>query len=287
MADVSRLQLLFLSATWMAGIYVNGSVPMIPGTSLGVILVNPAVEFHVILATLSAATSVFILALSWAGGSRRSTASALLAAVSIVLAGDSGLAFTLGGASDAAQSMIMACSFVTALFLTFVSMASIAPGKGGHEYLGVSGGRAPLRWCYIALVLFYAVFVSGMYVNLDVAGPVFSLPIGLEPAAFKAAEWSAAFVVHEALGGSLFASLVVLAASLWYGGARQDALVGSGAALLVAYSAYVGSLNLTSMPVPEVSGSPLIPMLSSAGLMAAIVLTMLLALRFRGGPRAR
>jgi hypothetical protein len=286
MADVSRLQLLFLSATWMAGIYMNGFVPMIPGTSLKVILLNPAVESHVVLATLSAATSVFILALSWAGGSSRSTVSAFLATVSIVLAGGSGLAFILGGTSDAAQSMIMACSFITALFLTFVSMASMEPGRGGAEYLGVNGGRAPLRWCYVALVLFYAVFVSGIYVNLNVAGPDFSLPIGLEPAAFKAAESSTAFVVHEALGGSLLASLVALAASLWFGGARRDTLVGAGAALLVSYSAYVGSLNLTSIPVPEVAGSPLVPMLSSAGLMAAIILTMLLTLRIRGGRSA-
>jgi phosphate acetyltransferase len=62
-ADVSRLQLVFLSVTWLAGIYVNGFVPILPGTGTEAILLNPAVESHVVLATLSAATSVFILAL--------------------------------------------------------------------------------------------------------------------------------------------------------------------------------------------------------------------------------
>ena len=53
--------------------------------------------------------------------------------------------------------------------------------------------------------------------------------------------------------------------------------------LLVAYSAYVGLLDLTSSPLPAVSSSGmasvLVPLLSSAGLMAATVITMLLALK--------
>lgn len=286
MADVSRLQLVFLSATWLAGIYVNGFVSIIPGTSAEAILLNPAVESHVVLATLSAATSVFILALAWAGGSRRLTASTLLASFSIVLAGDSGLAFVLGGGSDTAQSMIMATSFVTAIFLTFLAMASLKPDEGSSTYGGGGASRAALFSCYLALLLFYAVFVSGIYVNLFVAGPVFSLPLGLELAAFKQAESSASFVAHEALGGALLASLILLAASLWSGGAKRISLVSVVPALLVAYSAYVGSLNLTSPPVPAVSSSggavsALVPMLSSAGLMTAMVITMLLALRIR------
>ena len=59
-AYVLGLQLIFLSATWLAGIYVNGFVPILPGTSTEAILLNPAVELHVVLASLSAATSVFI-----------------------------------------------------------------------------------------------------------------------------------------------------------------------------------------------------------------------------------
>src|SRR5271170_223242 len=94
---VTRLQLVFLSATWLAGIYVNGFVSIIPGTDAGAILLNPAVEAHVIVASLSAATSVFILALAWVNGSRRVAALSLLASLSIVVAGDSGLAFVLGG----------------------------------------------------------------------------------------------------------------------------------------------------------------------------------------------
>ena len=71
-ADVSRLQLVFLSGTWLAGIYVNGFVSIIPGTAAGTILLNQAVESHVALGALSAATGVFILALAWVDGSRRS-----------------------------------------------------------------------------------------------------------------------------------------------------------------------------------------------------------------------
>jgi hypothetical protein len=279
-ADASRLQLLFLSVTWLAGIYVNGFVPILPATGAGAILLNPAVGSHVVLATLSAATSVFILALSWAEGSRRPTAFALLAVVAIVLAGDSGLAFVLGGGSDAAQSMIMGSSFVTALFLTFLSLESArTEGELPKRAAGRSGA---LLTCYSALLLFYLVFVSGIYLNLYVAGPVFSLPLGLEPAAFDAAKNSAAFVAHEALGAALLASLVLLAASLWSGGDRRGALASAVPAILVAYSAYVGSMNLTSPPSAALAASPFVPMLSSAGLAAATVVTMLLALRLRG-----
>jgi hypothetical protein len=293
MAVVSRLQLVFLSATWVAGIYVNGFVPIVPGTSAEVILLNPAVESHVVLATLSAATSVFILALAWAAdASRRQIAAALLAALSIVLAGDSGLAFVLGGGSDSAQSMIMATAFVTALFLTFLSMTSRrAEDRPSESRVGagqrVTTGRAPLLLCCSALLLFYAVFVTGIYANLFVVGPVFSLPRNSELAAFTMAEHSAAFVTHEALGGALLLALVLFSALLWSTGTRKLSLVSAGPALLVAYSAYVGSLNLTSPPVPAVStaGGPfsmLVPMLSAAGFMAAIVITMLLALKIRG-----
>ena len=285
-ADVSRLQLVFLSATWLAGIYVNGFVTIIPGSSAGDILLNPAVDSHIVLATLSAATSVFILALAWARESRRLTVLTLLASFSIVLAGDSGLAFVLGGGSDSAQSMIMATSFVTAIFFTFLAMASLKPDGGSPSYGGRATSRGALFSCYLALLLFYGVFVTGIYVNLYVAGPVFSLPLGLELAAFRQAESSPSFLIHEGLGGALLVSLVVFAVSLWSVGARRTSMISAVPALLVAYSAYVGSLNLTSPPVPAVSSSGgavsvIVPMLSSAGLISAIVITMLLALRIR------
>jgi hypothetical protein len=214
MANVSRLQLVFLSATWVVGIYVNGFVPIVPGTSAGAILLNPAVASHVVIATLSAATSVFLLALAWAGGSRRVVAVSLLASLSIVLAGDSGVAFVLGGGSDSAQSMIMATAFVTAIFLTFLSMASLGADEWSSGLGGPDGGRVTSRMslasCNVALLLFYGVFVTGIYVNLFVAGPVFSLPLNSELAAFRVAEDSAPFLIHEALGGALLATLVVL-----------------------------------------------------------------------------
>ncbi|HUH99518.1 MAG TPA: hypothetical protein VLY65_00610 [Nitrososphaerales archaeon] len=280
-ADASRLQLVFLAATWIAGIYVNGFVPIIPGTAAGVILLDPAVDVHVVLATLSAATSVFILALAWAEGRRRPAALALMASLSIVLAGDSGIAFVLGGGSEAGQSMMMAVAFATAVFFTFFSMASLHPEET-RTYGGETANGA-LDIGYVTLVLFYAVFVSGIYVNLFVVGPVFSLPLGLEAAAFKQAESSAGFLIHEALGALLLVSLVVLTAALWSRGTRRSAGVSAAPALLVAYSAYVGSLNLTSPPVPGTAstGSALVSMLSSAGLIAALVVTMLLLLRLR------
>jgi hypothetical protein len=287
---VSRLQLVFLSATWLAGIYVNGFVPIVPGSDAGVTLLNPAVEAHVVIASLSAATSVFILALAWVYGSRRMVALSLLASFSIVVAGDSGLAFVLGGGSDGAESMIMATAFVTALFLTFLSMASLRSDDNSSGSAGATGvritGRSPLALCYLALLLSYAVFVTGMYVNLFVVGPVFSLPLGLEPAAFRQAEGSPAFATHEALGAALLVTLALFAISLWFGGVRRLSLVSAVPVLLVSYSAYVGSLNLTTSPVPAISSSggalsTLVPMLSSAGLMAAIVVTMLIAVRMR------
>ena len=285
--NVALLQLAFLSATWLAGIYVNGFVPILPGTLVEVSLLNPAVESHVVLATLSAATSALMIGVAWASGQRRLVAVTLLASLSIVVAGDSGLAFVLGGGSDSAQSMIMASAFATALFLTFLSMSSLGKGNGSSARGAWKGprviSRAATVACYLALVLFYAVFVTGIYVNLFVAGPVFSLPLNSEPAAFARAESSAPFIIHEVLGAALLGTLVLLAVSLWVGGARRLSMTAAAPTILVTYSAYVGSLNLTS---PLALGvSVLAPMVSSTGLMAAIIITMLLALEVRAGGR--
>jgi hypothetical protein len=169
-------------------------------------------------------------------------------------------------------------------------MASLRSDDNSSGSAGATGvritDRSPLALCYSALLLSYAVFVTGIYVNLFVAGPVFSLPLGLESAAFRQAEGSPAFAAHEALGAALLVTLALLAISLWFGGARRLSVVSAVPVLLVAYSAYVGSLNLTSSPVAAVSSSggalsALVPMLSSAGLMAAIVVTMLIAVRMR------
>jgi len=278
-ALVSRLQLLFLSLTWLAGIYVNGFVAIPPGSSAQTVLLNPAVASHVVIASLSAATSVFLVALAWASGSRRLIGFTLLASLFVALAGDSGLNLVLGEGSESFQSMIMATAFVTALFLTFLSMI----GFGSQDGWSASGerlaGRGPLNLCYIALVLFYSVFVTGIYVNLFVAGPVFSLPVNSQLLAFVQSEGAAAFIFHEALGGVLLATLVVLMVWLGAAGAKRLARNCAVPTLLVAYSAYVGSLNLTS-PL-AIGVSVWIPMLSSAGLMAAIVATMLITMKVR------
>jgi len=292
----SRLQLVFLSATWLAGIYVNGFVPIVPGTDAGTIVLDPAVETHIALATLSAATGVFLVGLTWANGSRRATALALLATLSIVVAGGSGLAFVLGGGSDEVESLTMATAFVTSVFLTFFSTASLKTAGGPVPPAGVAvaraTGRVPLGLCYLALILFYAVFVTGVYVNLFVVGPVLSLPLGRELASFVQAERSAAFVAHEALGAALLVMLALLTTSLRIAGARATSLASAVPVLLVAYSACVGLTDLVSPPVPAASppssgglASTVVPMLSSAGLMAALIITMLLALKMRTGSR--
>ena len=273
-------QLVFLSATWLAGIYVNGFVPILPGTPAQLVLLNPAVESHIILASLSAATSALIVGLASATGSRRLIGLASLALITLVVAGDSGLAIVLGGGSEAAQSMVMATAFVTALFLTFFVIRDVSRGDRESATSGQSrtwaAGRAARTFCYLSLVFFYAIFVSGMYVNLFVAGPVFSLPLGLQLAAMSRAEQSVPFVVHEALGGALFVALVILVVSLWAGGSRRLSLVAVVPAALVSYSAYVGSLNLTALAP---MGSALESMVSSTGLMAAIILTMLIGMK--------
>jgi hypothetical protein len=179
----------------------------------------------------------------------------------------------------------MASAFVTAIFLTFLSMASAGPDGASSRPRGPAleglRGEIPRALCYAALVLFYVVFLSGMYVNLFVAGPVFSLPLNSELAAFVSAEHTAPFLIHEAAGAILLLTLILLTLSLWTTGERRLSLVGSVSALLVAYSAYVGSLNLTS-PLAPVS-SPAVPMLSAAALISAIVITMLLTLKMKAG----
>jgi len=277
MAYASRMQLLFLSLTWLAGINVNGFVAVIPGTGAGAILTIPPVAEHVVLGALSAATGALIVGLAWAAGSRRVLGFSLLAVAAIVVAGASGISFVLGGASSSDQSMMMATAFIAAIFLTFLALASIRP-EGPRPWRASDVSKASLPAGGLALVLFFGVFVTGMYVNLFVAGPVYSLPLAKQAAALAKAEGSAGFIFHEALGGLLLLAVVVMAATLL----RQRGLgvAASLAAALVAYSAYVGALNLTSTGVVAVSGQGT-QLLSSVGLMAALVITMLLVIRVR------
>ena len=240
-AAAARLQLVFLSVTWLAGINVNGFVPILPGTGAGMILSDPSVAIHVVLGALTAATSVFILALAWADGSMRTSSYSLLAVVAMVAAGYSGISFVLGGGSSSEASMAMATAFIAALFFTFLALGSVRSESGtpsGREVTGPSS--LPLG--ALALAFFFLVFVSGMYVNLYVAGPVYSLPLAKEAAAFSRAEGSAGFIAHEALGALLLLTLSAFAVSLRR--ARSRALVAVIPFVLVAYSAYVGSLNL-------------------------------------------
>jgi hypothetical protein len=276
-AAASRLQLVFLSATWLAGINVNGFVPILPGTGAGMILSNPSVAIHVVLGALTAATSVFILALAWADGSMRTFSYSLLAATAVVVAGYSGISFVLGGGSSSEASMVMATAFIAALFLTFLALGSVRSESDGlprPEAIGPSS--IPLG--ALALALFLLVFVSGMYVNLYVAGPAYSLPLAKEAAAFSQAERSLAFIAHEALGGLLLLTLLAFAVSLRR--ARSRALVAVIPVVLVAYSAYVGSLNLDSH-LPLASVGQATGLLSSLGLMVALVVTMLLVVKAR------
>jgi len=286
-ALVLRIELLLLAATWLAGIYVNGFVPIIPGESASEILLNPWVASHVVFALLSFGTSIAALSLASVAGPRRVLVFALFATVSIAAAGTSGLLFVLGGASDSNESMVMATAFITALFLSFLALVRLGTD-------GPSSGTATPEWrvlasapsilCGLALGLFYAVFVSGVYVNLFVAGPVFSLPLNSELPAFTRAEHTAPFVLHEGLGAALLLATALLAIVTWSRGARKLATLSTVVALLVAYSAYVGSTNLTSPPVPAVSGgvlSVVVPMISAAALIAALLITMMLAVVMR------
>ncbi|MDA4121830.1 MAG: hypothetical protein OK456_01465 [Thaumarchaeota archaeon] len=286
-AVVLRLELLLLAATWFAGIYVNGFVPIIPGESASEILLTTAVASHVVLALLSFGTSIAALSLASVAGPRRVLVLTLLATVSIAAAGASGLLFVLGGASDSNDSMVMATAFITALFLSFLALVSLRT-DGTSNGTATPGWRvlasAPSTFCGIVLGLFYAVFVSGVYVNLFVAGPVFSLPLNSELLAFTRAESTAPFILHEGLGAALLLATVLLAIVTWSGGKRKLASLSMVVALLVAYSAYVGSTNLTSPPVPAVSGAALsvvVPMLSAAAFIAALILTMIVALLMR------
>ena len=162
-------------------------------------------------------------------------------------------------------------------------MRSPQASKPGLEAGRKSARRHAVLLCFIALSVSYCVFVSGIYVNLFVTGPVFSLPLDFQLAAFRQAEATTPFLLHEVLGGALLASLAALAVFLWVGGTRRLSLVAAIATLLVAYSAYVGSLNIASplAPTPPGLASVAIPMLSAAAFIGAIVATMLVTLSFR------
>jgi hypothetical protein len=276
-AWASRVQLVFLSVTWLAGINVNGFVPILPGTGAGMILSNSSVAIHVVLGALTAATGVFILALAWADGSIRTFSYSVLAAVAIVVAGYSGISFVLGGGSSTEASMVMATAFIVALFLTFLALVSVRSESDGSPRPEAIGPYS-VSLGAVALTLFFLVFVSGMYVNLYVAGPVYSLPLAKEAAAFSQAEGTAGFVAHEALGGLLLLTLLAFAVSLRR--SRSLALVAVIPVALVAYSAYVGSVNLDSH-LPVVGVGQATELLSSLGLMVGLVVTMLLVAKAR------
>lgn len=277
------VQLLLFSATWLAGIYSNGFVAILPGTGAESILLDAPIAVHVTLALLTFSSGLVLLALTATSGDRRSTALASLAVVSIAAAGVSGLAFVMGGASDSLESMAMAAGFVTGFFFTFLSVTTWKQPRlqGGGRREKTGSWSAIL--CALTLALSYCVFVSGIYVNLFVAGPVFSLPLSREPAAFQQAEASGPFVLHELLGGLLLVSLGALLTSLIARPSRRLSVFAALAFLSVAYSAFVGSLNVSSplSPTPPGILSTLVPMLSAAAFIGSIALVMLLSLRLR------
>ena len=285
--ELTYVQMALYFATWTSGIYANGYVFVLPPATL---LTNLAVVAHAFSGVLTLGVGMALLALTWAHGSRRSALCALAAAVAIASAEVSGLSFALGPGSDIV-SMAMAVGFITAVFMTFFSSLSLREKTQGREDDGSGprqeGVRPLLHILYMELFLFCLVFLSGMYVNLWVAGGIFSMPPAVARGMLAGAIYSPPFAAHAMLGILLLGAGVASTASLWRKGLKRWLFLSVASTSLIGYSALVGVLNMTALSDGGYLVFLVVPMLSAAGFMASLLASVLLTTEVHGASAGR
>ena len=167
-----------------------------------------------------------------------------LSLVSVAIAATGGLSFVFGIGNSDLDSMLMAGSFITAVYLTFLAILNARPVKVKE------GAGLVQNLSIVTLALFYIVFVSGMYLNLFVASNVFSKPPAIAQQMLGQMVTSPSALVHEVSGVLLLASVISFTLVLFSKGLKKLAYRGLVASLLVTYSLVLG---VTENIVPATS----------------------------------
>lgn len=286
--DTSKIQRLVLGqlvlylTVWLLGIYINGFEPSlieIEGSSIPLFL-NPLVITHFVFAAATTTVGIILLSLGWIYTLKKFVLLTGLSLASIAIAATGGLSFVFAIGNQKYDSMLMAASFITAVYLSFLSTLYSGLRKTPFK----SGTRVLRSLAFAVLAMFYLVFLSGMYVNLFIASSVFSEPpaVARQMLAGMVASFPALF--HETSGILLLALAITLAVSLYRAHFTKLAIRGLICSLLVTYSLLEGVL-VNILPIfeplttPETTSfyfitSVISPMLSAAGFLVAILIAM-------------
>lgn len=286
---LSNLQFILYIITWLVGIYINGFEPSPPesaGGSAFAFFLNPVVVAHFALAVTTAVVGIMLLSLGWIYGLRRFLLFNAVALASISIAGAGGTSYVFAIGNPNQDSMIMATSFITAAYTSFLSILTMREPSRVEIASRAEVGTS-LKLSVAVLGLFYVVFVSGMYVNLFVASSIFSLPPSVARQMLGQMLYSPSGLIHE-ISGLVLLSLSLALAVLLHRSHRKNLANRAVAVMsLVAYSMFVGILmNVVPAfsPATVATGVPgglnylvvevIVPMLSAA----AFVISMLVAM---------
>ncbi len=284
------LQLLLYLATWLVGIYINGFVssPSDTGGSTVSFFLSYPVITHFVLAAATASVGIMLLSFGWIYRLRRFTLFTGLSLAGIAIAGTGGLSFVFGIGNSNLDSMIMATSFITAVYLSFFAILS----TGATRRSQVKGITKIVQDLSIAtLAFFYVVFVSGIYLNLYVASSVFSEPPVIARQMLGNMVTSPAALLHEISGTFLLLLTITFTVALFRSGLKRLVVRSLVVCLLVLFSLLMGVFeNIEPLFVPashsalnvqngidHLFTSEVLPLLSAAGFLAAIVVVMTIA----------
>lgn len=281
---LSYAQLILFLATWLAGIYINGFVSSpIGGSTVSFFLSAPVIT-HFVLGATTAAVGIMLLAFGWIYHLKRFTIFTGLSLASVAIAGTGGLCFVFGIGDSNLDSMIMATSFITAVYLNFFAILSV---RDIRFIPGRRGAGLAQKISIATLGLFYLVFVFGIYLNLYVASTVFSEPASIEQKMLGNMVTSPAGLAHEGSGTLLVLLTLALTIVLFRSYPRKLALRGLVAFLFAVYSLLVGVFeNIVPMTEPvsnlvlssqNVLTSEVVPLISAAGFLVSLILVMTIA----------
>jgi hypothetical protein len=265
-------QLSLFVVIWFLGIYINGFIPG-PKTSAVSFLLVPVVTTHFVvgisLATIGAA--LFSLALKYK--LNRSVLFSGLALALVAVAATGGLSFVFGIGDQNIDSMLMAVSFITALYLSFLAIL--------NPSLKFNARSNPIRLSLMVLAFFYITFLSGMYANIFVASKVFSEPPPIAREMLGRLVVSPPMLLHETSGTLLFALTIAFTISLHRARLKPATKRGAIATILVGYSFFEGA-TMNILPILQQSdsinqnfiSSTVAPLVSALGFLCAIIICM-------------
>jgi hypothetical protein len=282
---LAYVQLGLYLAIWVLGIYINGFVPSPADTGGSPIsfLLSHVVITHFLFGTTAAALGLVLLTLGLVHKLQGFSLLIGLSLVAIATAATGGLSFVFEIGSQTFDSMLMATSFITAVFLSFFAVlrlrARVTQPKQRNRLQNLS---------LVTLGLFYVVFISGIYVNLFVASSVFSEPPFIANQLLAKMIVSPPALVHETSGVLLLVFSFTLTVTTLQAKMSKLAIYGAISSLLVTYSLLEGVMMnvIPALETPMESSSSfhfltsvIAPLVSAAGFLTALLITMGVVLR--------